>query len=203
MTTVTTTATTATTGAVAVSTSQEGTGRPFLLLHGGAGPQSVAGFADLLAGTGHARVLTPTHPGFNGTLRPDQLDSIKALAEVYSRLVDELGLVSLTVMGNSIGGWIAAELALLHNDHISCLVLVDAVGVKIDTHPIVDFFALDMNQVADLSYYNPPDISPSSKHPNASSRSYAYLPTLTPVINSSERANDNYFMPAPIHLKGW
>jgi pimeloyl-ACP methyl ester carboxylesterase len=155
MTTTSTTDVTTAGGAVTVTTIEEGDGRPFLVLHGGAGPQSVARFADLLAGTGRARVLTPTHPGFSGTTRPDWLDSIKGLAEVYSRLIEELDLVDVAVVGNSIGGWIAAELALLHNSRVGCVVPVDAVGLAIDEHPIVDFFALDLSEVAELSYYNP------------------------------------------------
>jgi len=55
-------------------------GHLFLLLHGGAGPQSVSAFADRLAETKPARVITPTHPGFGGTSRPEALDSIRGLA---------------------------------------------------------------------------------------------------------------------------
>ena len=44
-----------------------GTGRPVLLLHGGAGQASVLPFASHLAAQRSARVLLPTHPGFNGT----------------------------------------------------------------------------------------------------------------------------------------
>jgi len=64
-----------------------GHGRPYLLLHGGAGPRSVAAFAGLLAGAGDARVLVPTHPGFDGTARPDWLASPAGLAELYAEVV--------------------------------------------------------------------------------------------------------------------
>jgi hypothetical protein len=46
-------------GPVDVTVDERGQGRPFLLLHGGAGPQSVAGFAELLSTREHARVYTP------------------------------------------------------------------------------------------------------------------------------------------------
>ncbi len=51
---------------VELTITDRGRGRPFLLLHGGAGPQSVDGFADLMlmAGTEPVRVITPIHPGF-------------------------------------------------------------------------------------------------------------------------------------------
>jgi hypothetical protein len=95
-----------------VSVSDRGDGRSFLLLHGGAGPQSVLAFADLLAAEGDARVLVPTHPGFSGTPRPESLHTVRDLAAVYVALLDELDLRDVSVIGNSIGGWIAAEMAL-------------------------------------------------------------------------------------------
>src|SRR5690349_53351 len=119
--------TTVTLGEVAVSLDDRGAGQPFLLLHGGAGPQSVTGFADLLAGR-QARVLVPTHPGFGGTPRPDALRTIQDLAALYGALLDELDLHGVTVVGNSIGGWIAAEMALAGSPRVSRAVLVDAVG---------------------------------------------------------------------------
>jgi len=61
----------------------------------------------------------------------------------------------VTVVGNSIGGWIAAEIALLGSPRVSGVVLVDAAGLRLDTDPGADFFSLTMDQVADLSYYRP------------------------------------------------
>jgi pimeloyl-ACP methyl ester carboxylesterase/quercetin dioxygenase-like cupin family protein len=142
-------------GPVPVTVAEYGDGRPFLLLHGGAGPQSVAGFADLLGTREPARVLVPTHPGFGGTPRPQGLASIPALARVYTGLLDQLGLTGVTVIGNSIGGWIAAEIALLGSPRVTGVVLVDAAGLVLSEHPAADFFSLTMDQVADLSYYRP------------------------------------------------
>ncbi len=159
MTTTTSTATRTVTvdgiGPVPVTVAERGEGRPFLLLHGGAGPQSVDGFADLLAASEPARVLVPVHPGFSGTSRPRGLDSMKGLARLYTRLLGDLGLTGVTVIGNSIGGWIAAEIALLGSPRVSSVVLVDAGGLQIDGHPGADFFSLSMDQVAELSYYRP------------------------------------------------
>jgi pimeloyl-ACP methyl ester carboxylesterase len=151
----TTTVRTTATGPVQVTTTEQGEGQPYLLLHGGAGPQSVGQFAGLLAGTGKARVITPTHPGFGGTPRPDGLDSIAALAACYEQLLGELGLTDVIVVGNSIGGWIAAELALRGSGRVSGVVLVDAAGLVLPQYPAADFFSLTMDQVAELSYYRP------------------------------------------------
>ena len=142
-------------GPVAVTVDERGAGHPVLLLHGGGGPQSVAGFADLLSTAAHAHVLTPTHPGFGGTPRPAGLDSIAGLAALYAALLDRRDQRDVTVVGNSIGGWIAAELALRAPTRLSSVVLVDAVGIAVPGHPVVDFFSLTLDQVAQLSYHDP------------------------------------------------
>jgi len=67
-------------GLVEVSVDEQGQGQPFLLLHGGGGPNTVASFARTFAAAKAARIITPTHPGFEGTNRPDVLTSIAQLA---------------------------------------------------------------------------------------------------------------------------
>jgi pimeloyl-ACP methyl ester carboxylesterase len=154
----TTTQTLSVDGVLPVTFTERGSGRPFLLLHGGAGPFSVAGFADLLASSEPARVITPVHPGFDGTPRPEDL-TVRSLAAAYSQLIRALALTDVCVIGNSIGGWIAAEIAVAESAaaerRVSSVVLVDAAGLQIDTAPVPDFFALTLDQVADLSYFRP------------------------------------------------
>ena len=113
-------------GLVELTVEERGEGRAFLVLHGGAGPQSVTAFAQLLADDGGHRVLVPRHPGFGGTTRPETLDSVAKLATLYLGLLDELNLEDVTVIGNSVGGWISAEMATLGSPRISRLVLLDA-----------------------------------------------------------------------------
>jgi len=128
----------------------------FLLLHGGAGPLSVADFAALLSESAPAaRVLAPAHPGFDGTPRPPEMTTVRQLAAHYAARLDELGLDDVCVIGNSIGGWIAAELGLLHSPRVSRLVIVNAVGIEVPGHPVADFFALTFEQVVQLSFADP------------------------------------------------
>jgi hypothetical protein len=82
------------------------------------GPQSVTAFAELLAASRDAHVPVPVHPGFGGTHRPDGLTGVPALARLYNGLIDQLGL-DVTVIGNSLGGWTAAEIALLRSPRVS------------------------------------------------------------------------------------
>ena len=67
-------------GLVEVTVADRDRTRPFLLLHGGGGVMTMAGFADLLAERTHSRVLLPTHPGFGGTPKPDGLTNVTRLA---------------------------------------------------------------------------------------------------------------------------
>ncbi|MFH8403830.1 alpha/beta fold hydrolase [Streptomyces sp. NPDC018019] len=104
-----------------------GQGSPVLVLHGGPGPGSIAPLVDHLAP--HHRVLVPTHPGWDGTVRPGDLDSVPALAAVYLDVLGRLGLEDVTVIGTSFGGWVAAQTVLDDREgRISRLVLMDAIG---------------------------------------------------------------------------
>ncbi len=142
-------------GAVELTVEERGDGQPYLVLHGGAGPQSVAKFAQLLADKGGSWVVTPTHPGFGGTPRPDGLNSVAKLAVLYAGLLDALGVEDVTVIGNSVGGWIAAEMALLGSPRISRIVLLDAVGIEVEGHHIADVSGLSVPEIQALSFHDP------------------------------------------------
>ena len=129
--------------------------RPFLILHGGGGVATVRGFAGLLAERTHSRVLVPTHPGFGGTTRPEGLRSTRDLAAAYVTLLDELDLADVTVIGNSFGGWVAAEMALLGTPRLSGAVIVDGIGIEVDGHPVTDVSGLAPAELAKLSFHDP------------------------------------------------
>lgn len=132
---------------------ERGSGRPVLVLHGGAGPQSVLGFAQALST--RARVITPTHPGFAGEPRPEWFDSVDDLAHTYLELLEQLDLQDVTVIGSSIGGWIAAEMAVRDTSRLRNIVLVDAAGIQVEGQTIADVFPLTPDQLSALSFHNP------------------------------------------------
>jgi pimeloyl-ACP methyl ester carboxylesterase len=142
-------------GPVELTVEERGNGQPFLVLHGGAGPQSVTALAQLLAEKDHNLVLTPTHPGFGGTPRPAGLHSVAGLALLYGTLLDDLGLEDVTVIGNSVGGWIAAEMALLDSPRISGIVLLDSVGIDVNGHPVADVSGLSVPEIQAMSFHDP------------------------------------------------
>jgi pimeloyl-ACP methyl ester carboxylesterase len=142
-------------GAVDLTVDERGEGRPVLLLHGGAGPISWARFAPILATRLPARVLTPTHPGFARTPRPEGLRTVPGLAALYAAWLRQQGLTGVTVIGNSVGGWIAAELAALQPPGVSGLVLVSAGGLDVPGQTIPDVSKLTLDQIMALSYHDP------------------------------------------------
>ncbi|MFJ5809755.1 alpha/beta fold hydrolase [Streptomyces sp. NPDC093093] len=139
---------------LSLTLTESGTGRPCLILHGGGGPATVAGLASHIART--ALAITPVHPGWNGTPRPEWLTGIDDLALAYLRYLQDRGLRDVLVVGSSIGGWIAAEMAVRDTGGIlTGLVLIDPVGVHVEGEPIRDFFALDARGVAEYAWHDP------------------------------------------------
>ncbi|MGH9105363.1 MAG: alpha/beta fold hydrolase [Acidimicrobiales bacterium] len=148
------------TGSVEVGFSDTASRQLVLLLHGGAGPSSVASFADLLVAS--ARVIVPGHPGFGGTPRPAELAGVGTLAGVYRQLIKELEPSDVCVMGNSFGGRIAAEMAIAESAaperRVNSVALLDAAGLRLDAAPVPDvsgLAGLAPEQIAQLSYFRP------------------------------------------------
>jgi pimeloyl-ACP methyl ester carboxylesterase len=126
-----------------------------LVLHGGGGPHTVIGFSAAMAE--NSFVITPTHPGFDGTPRPDWTNSMADLAETYLDLIEKLHVRHVLVVGSSFGAWIGSEMALRDTRHrITGMVLLD--GVAIAPEPPVqigDPAKLGPAKTAELAFYNP------------------------------------------------
>ena len=138
---------------LALTLVDRGAGRPVLVLHGGGGPASVARFVETMSAT--HRVLAPTHPGFAGTPRPEAFDSIEQLAARYLELLERHALDDVLVMGFSMGGWIASELATRAGTRLRGVVLVDAAGIEVEGETCVDVFPLKPNELSALSLHDP------------------------------------------------
>lgn len=138
-----------------LSFSDHGTGRPYLLLHGGAGPQSMNGLAEAMQK--NYRSIVPIHPGFAGKPRPDEFGRISDLALAYLALLERLDLQDVVIVGNSVGGWIAAEMALRHSPRVAGVVLVNACGIDTGspTRHIVDPMKLAPADRAALAFHDP------------------------------------------------
>ncbi len=141
---------------IRIESIEKGNGRPLLFLHPGIGIDPAAPVLDRLAE--RARVIAPSHPGFGGSEQPRSFSTIDDLAYFYLDLLDELDLAGTTVVGVSLGGWIAAEMAVKSTQRLSGLVLANAVGIKTsgrENRDIIDIFALTEQEFNELAYFDP------------------------------------------------
>jgi pimeloyl-ACP methyl ester carboxylesterase len=105
-----------------------GTGDPLLLLHHDIGSPPDVPFYERLAR--RFTVYAPSHPGYEGSERPEWLRSVRDVAVMYQWLLADLGLTGVSVVGLGFGGWIAAEMATMSPTAFRRLVLVGALGIK-------------------------------------------------------------------------
>jgi len=135
---------------------ERGQGRPILWLHGEEGLDPGAPFLELLAAQG--RVLAPSHPGFGRSPDVGSIDTVDDLSYLYLDLLAERNLRDVVVIGSSLGGWVAAEMAVKCSDRLGGLVLVAPLGIKVgdrEARDIPDIFALPPDEVVRLQYRDP------------------------------------------------
>jgi pimeloyl-ACP methyl ester carboxylesterase len=115
-----------------------GKGAPLLFLHGAGGAGVWLPFMAALSERYH--VIVPDHPGFGRSDKPDWLDQLSDLAYFYLDFIDALGLDRVHLVGNSLGGWIAAELAVRNTRRLRTLTLIGAAGLHVNGVPKGDIF---------------------------------------------------------------
>ena len=127
-------------GGVALKLTRAGDGPPLLVLHHDVGTLARLPFYDALAS--RFTVLVPSHPGYDGSERPQWMRNVRDLAAVHQWLLGELAVArapqSVTVVGLGFGGWVAAEMATQAPRAFRKLVLVGAMGVKPDRGVVAD-----------------------------------------------------------------
>ena len=87
-----------------------GAGETILFLHPEIGLDPKSPALDMLAKS--ARVVAPSHPGFDGSDLPDHFSTVEDLGYFYLDLIEALGLDDISVVGCSLGAWIAASIGL-------------------------------------------------------------------------------------------
>jgi pimeloyl-ACP methyl ester carboxylesterase len=131
-------------GGVGVVTLEGGSGRPLLMLHDELGFPGWMGWNAALAGA--HRFIVPLQPGFGRTPRVDWFRSVRDVAAFYARMVRESVEGPCDVIGFSMGGWIAAEMAAADPGLFERVVLVAPLGVRPAEGEILDFLAMTMRR---------------------------------------------------------
>lgn len=126
-----------------------GGGDPLLVLHDELGHQGALRWHQELAQD--AALTIPSHPGFGASPRMEWIMNMRDLAGWYLRALDELGLRSVNVIGFSLGGWLAAEMATMCPSQFKKMALVGAAGIKPPTGEIFDIFLVTAPELLDAA----------------------------------------------------
>ena len=130
-----------------------GSGDAVLSLHSIEGNLGLLPYLDALSQS--ACVYAPTHPGFGSSERPDWLETIADLARFYLWMLQDLELDRVHLMGGFMGGWVAAEMAVMNPHILQSLTLIGTAGVRPSEGEIADIFLLGDEQTTSLSIGDP------------------------------------------------
>ena len=121
-----------------VSLRRGGKGAPLVYLHGSGGQSEWEPFLEMLSQD--FDVIVPAHPGWPGSDGLEHLDDVIDMALFYLDFFDALGISDINLVGASLGGMFAAEIAALGTAYVHRLVLSEPAGLWLDDHQPLDFF---------------------------------------------------------------
>jgi pimeloyl-ACP methyl ester carboxylesterase len=130
-----------------------GEGEPMLFLHGAGGNAGWLPFMEKLSEK--FDLIAPSHPGFGESDTPDWLDNIEDVAYFYLGLLEKLDLKDVHVVGSSLGGWMACEIAVRDRARIKSLTLVSSAGVLVKGEPMGDIFIWSPEELIRNLYHAP------------------------------------------------
>ena len=130
-----------------------GSGAPVVFFHGAGGLFPDNPFLDRLAQRYH--VFAPELPGYGESSGEELLEDMLDFTLHGWDVVSALGLRRPHLIGHSMGGMIAAEMAAIAPNDLDRLVLASAAGLWIDAAPIPDLFSLLPFQFAELLFHDP------------------------------------------------
>ncbi len=130
---------------------EDGAGPPLLFLHGAGGSSWNPMLKRLAA---RHRVIAPEHPGFGRSQIPDWMMSVSDLALFYLDTLQTLDLADVHLVGHSLGGWTAAELAVFNTARLKSLTLLAPAGCRSVEVPFGDIFLWDAETATRAQFFN-------------------------------------------------
>jgi pimeloyl-ACP methyl ester carboxylesterase len=131
---------------------RHGAGPTLLYLHGSGGVSAWTPWMARLAE--RFDVIVPDHPGFGASDTPAWFDNIHDIAYYYLDFIKALGLTNVHVLGHSLGGWIAAEIAVRNTSALRSLSLLAPAGLRVPGVERVDVFLLAPEDIPRAVYYD-------------------------------------------------
>ena len=131
---------------------RDGSGKTLLFLHGAGGFPGWIPFFERLAK--RYEVLAPEHPGFGMSDKPAGIRNVADMAMYYLDFLDGLGAKDVHLIGHSLGGWIAAELATRNCARLASLTLIAPAGIRIKGLPVGDNFIWSPEENARNLYHD-------------------------------------------------
>ena len=130
-----------------------GSGEPLLYLHEAGGAPAVLPFMEKLAE--RFDVLVPEHPGFGASDEPGWLENMHDLAYFYLDVLESLELRGVHLVGSSLGGWLALEMAVRDASRLKSLVLVGPAGISVPGVSPGDVFLWSPEELARNLFFDP------------------------------------------------
>lgn len=151
-----------------VETRIAGRGDPLVFLHGAMGQSDWAPFLDMLSES--YTVYQPTHPGWGPSEGLEHIEDIVDFALFYHDFFDALSLDSPHLVGHSLGGMLAAEIAALCPHSVRRLVLSNPAGLWLDEAPAPDLFTMSQEDLMGAVLYDPANAAVLGPRPNPEDR---------------------------------
>ncbi len=130
-----------------------GSGPDLIYLHSAGGETEWTSFHDRLAQ--HFTIHIPAHPGFALSTGLDTIRDIQDMAWHYVDLFEQMGWCEVPVVGFSLGGWIALEMAILRPHLIARALLVAPAGVRVPEWPYAELFIDNLDALRRLLFHDP------------------------------------------------
>ena len=130
-----------------------GAGSPLVFLHGATGAPVILPFMEKLAT--RFDVLVPEHPGYGRSDEPAWLENIHDMAYFYLDFLKALDLRDVTLIGGSMGGWIAMEMAVRDTSRLRNVILVGPAGIAAPGVQPADIFLLPTEEVVRRLFHDP------------------------------------------------
>ena len=137
-------------GDLNVAYRRKGSGEPVVFLHGAGSTRMWLPFYERMSES--VDFIAPEHPGFGETAFPDWLDGWSDLILHYRDLLDALELDRVHVVGFSLGGWLASELAVYYPERLKSLTLITPIGISIPGAPRANLFAMPPEQIPEMLF---------------------------------------------------